>query len=87
MNFPGGAKSPKKQSEGVRFLLIRHLKYSAISTDCLFGDFDHWINLFGKTNLAKHFLKTRKLDTLLPQLPIFLRIFYRDNQEQCIHTL
>jgi len=24
------AKSPKKQSEGVRFLLIRHSKYSAM---------------------------------------------------------
>jgi len=43
------AKSPKKkQSEGVRFFLIRHSKYSVIlsnytPTDCFFGDFAHWV--------------------------------------------
>jgi len=41
------AKSPKKQSEEVRFLLILHSKYSVMlskytRTDCFFGDFAHW---------------------------------------------
>jgi len=41
------AKSPKQQSERVRFLLILRSKYSAIlskihSTDCFFGNFAHW---------------------------------------------
>jgi len=39
------AKSPKKKSKGVRFLLIRHSKYSAVLSkmhlDCFFGDFAH----------------------------------------------
>jgi len=44
-----GAKSPKKtQSEGVRFLLIRHTvpycqKYTP--SDCFFVDFAHWVHV------------------------------------------
>jgi len=37
--FPVG-NIAKKQSEGVRFLLIRHQKYTP--TDCFFGDFAYW---------------------------------------------
>jgi len=44
------AKSPKEQSEGVRFLLIQQSKCSAILskytlTGCFFGDFAHWESL------------------------------------------
>jgi len=46
--LPSGQNRQKKQSEGVRFWLIRHSKYSAMlskvcPTDCFFGDFAHWV--------------------------------------------
>jgi len=36
-----GKIGKKKQSEGVRFLLIRHSQIYT-PTDCFFGDFAHW---------------------------------------------
>jgi len=38
MLYPSGQNRQKKQSESA-FLLIRHSNYSAILSDCFFGDF------------------------------------------------
>jgi len=38
------AKSSKKQSEGMRFFLIRHSCYQKYTpTNSFFGDFAHWV--------------------------------------------
>jgi len=52
-------KFAEKQSEGVRFLLIRHSEYSVIycqkctPTDCFFGDFTHCFSVILPTGFFK----------------------------------
>jgi len=72
------AKSPKK-SEGVRFLLIRHSKYSAqkyTPTDCVFGDFAYWGRGEGVSRiwspLRSFKVNSRKILVLFFQLTVWL---------------